>query len=129
MKRTKRTVYLLPDLSNRIDLTAQMGGQSPNAIIETALDEHFARESMFTAVESLTRRVGEMDERVAAQQATLAEIETKIGAIGRAVVVIRDAVKPVSPAEPPAQPVAQERPPEHEGAARPAGGLLSGWRR
>lgn len=128
MKRSKRTVYILPDLSARIDETASLGGQSPNAIIEAALADYFARESVFGAVETQTRRLGEIEERLAAQQAMLTKMDAAIGAVGRGLVVIRDIVKPpAAPTEP--QPVVQDREPEPATAGRPAGGILGGWRR
>lgn len=128
MKREKRTIRLMPDLAQRVDETAAIGGVSPSAIIETALDEHFARESMYSAVEALTRRVGELDERLAAQQAMLAKLDTAVGAIGRGVLSIKETLKPSQPVQEDPQP-AMEREPEPAAASRPAGGLLAGWRR
>jgi hypothetical protein len=120
-KRQKRTIYLMPDLAERVDETAAVGGVTPSAIVETALDEHFTRESVYGAVEVLTRRFGDLDDRVAAQNAVLTKIDTAIGAIGRALVVIQGALKQSQPAEQPPQPAAQERPLEPEGAGR------AGW--
>ncbi|GEO42827.1 hypothetical protein SAE02_69750 [Skermanella aerolata] len=129
MRREKRTVYLMPDLAQRVDETAAGGGISPSAIVETALDEHFTRESMYLAIEALTRRVSELDERLAAQQAMLARIDTAIGAVGRGLVVIRDIVKPpAAPAEQPPQPVVQDRDSGSTPAGRPAGWLRLGRR-
>src|SRR4051812_11119282 len=128
MRREKRTIYLMPDLAQRVDETAAMGGVSPSAVVETALDEHFAHESMYSAIEALTRHVGELDERVMTQKSMLEKMDTAIGALGRGLVVIRDMLKPSAPAEQP-QPVAQEREPEPATASRPASGILAGWRR
>jgi hypothetical protein len=105
MKRDKRTVYILPDLSKRIDETASLGGQSPNAIIEAALGDYFARESVFGAVEMQTRRLGEVDDRVRAQNATLAKMADSINALGKLVVDLKATVeqatqRPVETAEP-----------------------------
>jgi hypothetical protein len=119
----------MPDLAQRVDETAAVGGVSPSAIVETALDEHFTRESMYLAIEALTRRVSELDERLAAQQATLARIDTAIGAVGRGLVVIRDIVKPpAAPAEQPSPPVVQDRESGPTPAGRPAGWLGLGRR-
>ena len=52
MKRVKRTVYILPDLSKRVDEFAALSGESPNAIVEAALGDYFARESLYGAVEA-----------------------------------------------------------------------------
>lgn len=129
MKREKRTVYLMPDLAQRVDETAAVGGVSPSAIVETALDEHFTRESVYGAIEALTRRVGEIDERLEAQHASLTKLEASVAAVGRGLVVIRDMLKSSAPAEH-AQPATQAREPGSSATAdRPTGGLLSGWRR
>jgi predicted transcriptional regulator len=128
VRREKRTVYLMPDLAQRVDETAAMGGVSPSAVMETALDEHFARESMYAAVEALTRRVGELDDRIANQGATLSKLEQAINLLGKAVVGIRDTLRSPALAQPAQveQPVPQDRGPEPAG--RSGGGLLSGWR-
>lgn len=104
MKRTKRTVYILPDLSKQVDEVAAKGGESPNAIVETALVEHFARESTFAAVEALTRRVGALDDqiadrvaalgdRVTAQNATLAKMGEGINSLGKAIAEVKAMVE------------------------------------
>src|SRR4051794_31551211 len=104
MKRDKRTVYLMPELAQRVDETAAVGGLSPSAVVETALHEHFARESVFGAIEALTRRVGEFDERLAAQQTILTKVDHAIGALGRGLVGLREQLKPPSASpEPPAE--------------------------
>lgn len=125
MKRAKRTVYLLPDLSKRVDETAALGGESPNAIIEAALGDYFARESIFGAVETQTRRLGEvdervkaLDERVKAQNATLAKMGESINSLGRLVMDLKGAIEH-TPSRPP-------DPVEHEPVRN---GLLGGWRR
>jgi len=124
MKRDKRTVYLLPDLSRRVDEAAALGGISPNTIIETALDEHFARESVFGAVEALTRRVGALDER-------LGEMDRAVKAIGKGVSALVKAGRPepspepVPPAAEPARAVPEPDPAE---PAR-AGGFSGLWGR
>ena len=99
MKREKRTVYLMPDQAGRVNEAAAVGGISPSAIVETALDEHFARESVFGAIEALTRRVGELDEQITGQAATLAKIEAATNALGRGLVGIRELLKPSQPVE------------------------------
>ncbi|MGF7213058.1 putative transcriptional regulator [Skermanella aerolata] len=109
MKRAKRTVYILPDLSARIDETAALGGQSPNAIIEAALADYFARESVFGAVETQTRRLGEIDERVRAQNATLAKMGESLNALGKTVMDVKAVVeRSAAPAAPVAEPAGPE---------------------
>jgi metal-dependent amidase/aminoacylase/carboxypeptidase family protein len=107
MKRTKRTVYILPDLSKQVDDVAAKGGESPNAIVETALVEHFARESTFAAVEALTRRVGALDDqiadrlaamgdRVTAQNATLGRMGEGINSLGKTIAEVKAMVEQAS---------------------------------
>ena len=104
MKRVKRTVYILPDLSKRVDEFAALSGESPNAIVEAALGDYFARESLYGAVEAQTRRLGEVDDRVRAQNATLAKMAESLNALGRLVVDLKATVEcralPASAAEP-----------------------------
>ena len=120
MKRSKRTVYILPNLSGRIDETAALGGQSPNAIIEAALADYFARESVFGAGETQTRRLGEIDERVKAQNATLAKMADSLNALGKIVMDVKAVVeRSAAPTPAAADPVEQE-------PARKSG--ILGWR-
>jgi predicted transcriptional regulator len=104
MKRVKRTVYILPDLSKRVDEMAALSGESPNAIVEAALGDYFARESIYGAVEAQTRRLGEVDDRVRAQNATLARMAESLNALGKLVVDLKATVElgtvPASAAEP-----------------------------
>lgn len=93
MKRAKRTVYILPDLSKRLDEAAARGGESANAIVETALGDYFARESVYAAVEAQTRRLGEVDDRVRAQNVTLARMGESLNALGRLVVDLKATVE------------------------------------
>jgi predicted transcriptional regulator len=118
MKRTKRTVYILPDLSARVDEVAAQTGESPNAIIETALGDFFARESVYGAVEAQTRRLGEIDERVKAQNATLKAMGDSINALGKLVVEVKQAIQQDAP---------RSLEPANPEPAR--SGLLGGWRR
>src|SRR3954471_8471990 len=112
MRREKRTIYLMPDLAQRVDETAAVGGVSPSAVVETALDEHFAQESMFSVVEALTRCVGELDEKITTQQTTLTKMEAAIGALGRGLMAIKEMLlKPHAAQVEQPQPVPQEREP------------------
>lgn len=122
MKRSKRTIRILPDLSARVDEAAALAGESPSAIIEAALGDYFARESVYGAVETQTRRLGEIDDRVKAQNATLIKMGESINALGKMVVEMKGVVEQTA--------AASHRPaePEHE-PARNGSGLLSGWRR
>jgi hypothetical protein len=122
MKRDKRTFYLMPDLAKRVDEAAASGGLTPSAIVETAVDEHFSRESVYGAVEGLTRRYGELEERVSAMNEMLTKMDAAIGVIGRSLVGIRESMRQPQPP----QEIQPRQEVEHEGRS---GGLLGAFTR